>query len=38
MRAFVKKAFEQELARWKGLIKDLASERLAHAMQRQKAK
>ncbi len=37
MRAFVKKAFEKELAEWKALIKALASERLAHAMQRQRA-
>lgn len=36
MRAFVKKAFEKELAEWKGLIKALGSERLAHAMQKQK--
>ena len=33
MRAFVKKALDAELARWEGLIKHLASERLA--MQRE---
>jgi hypothetical protein len=36
MRAFVKKAFEKELKEWKGLIQALGSERLAHAMQKQK--
>ena len=36
MRAFAKKAFEKELVGWQGLMKDLTSERLAHAMQKQK--
>ncbi len=36
MRVFVKRAFEKELVIWQGLVKNLASERLAHAMQKQK--
>jgi hypothetical protein len=35
MRAFVKKIFEEELARWQELINDLAAEKLAHALQRE---
>ncbi len=36
MRTFVRKALDKELVKWQDLIKDLASERLAHAMQKQK--
>ena len=38
MRAFVKKAFEKELARWHGLIKILAKEKIAQALQGEKAR